>query len=287
MFKVVFKSNIVVGVLRVYSEVLSCYVEIPEHPSRIVSLTPSITETLFLLGVGDRIVGVSRFCFKPEEALSKVKVGDYVKVDYRILKSLKPDLILCSTGVQLELVRELYSRGYPVYPIPLPTTVHDIISLVVSVGRLVGRDVEAYELASKLNLKLSSLKFRKRVRGYYEVDLGGPITVGKFSYITNSLYLLGVDHVYSNVSKTYFEPDYEFLSRIQSLEVVIYECAPGRLRGKSEVLSLMESRGLERLKAIVEGRVLVLEPNTLTHYGPSHIVELCKVSKRLREMLKA
>ena len=61
-------------------------------PQRIVSLAPSLTETLFALGLGERVVGVTRYCAHPPEALELPKIGGYLDPSYEALLSLQPDL---------------------------------------------------------------------------------------------------------------------------------------------------------------------------------------------------
>jgi iron complex transport system substrate-binding protein len=68
-------------------------------PQRIVSLTPAITETLFALRLGDRVVGVTRFCDYPPEARTKPQVGGYADPDVEAVVALSPDLVLISPNV--------------------------------------------------------------------------------------------------------------------------------------------------------------------------------------------
>lgn len=68
-------------------------------PQRIVSLTPAITETLFAIGLGDRVVGVTRFCDYPPEARTKPQVGGYADPDVEAVVALTPDLVLISPNV--------------------------------------------------------------------------------------------------------------------------------------------------------------------------------------------
>jgi iron complex transport system substrate-binding protein len=71
----------------------------PATPQHIVSLTPSITETLFALGLGDRVVGVTRFCDYPPEARQRPQVGGYADPDVEAVLALEPDLVLISPNV--------------------------------------------------------------------------------------------------------------------------------------------------------------------------------------------
>ncbi len=74
-------------------------------PRRIVSLAPSITEVLFKLGLGDRVAGVTRYCDYPPEATEKPVVGGYFDVNYEMLLSLEPDLVVLLVEHQDALVR--------------------------------------------------------------------------------------------------------------------------------------------------------------------------------------
>ncbi len=76
------------------------------RPARIVSTSPSITETLFALGLGDRVVGVSAFCRFPPEVLKLPKVGTFLKPDAELIAGLQPDLVVVhelSTGIDRKL----------------------------------------------------------------------------------------------------------------------------------------------------------------------------------------
>ena len=88
---------------------------VPEHAGRIVSLAPSITETLFALGVGDRVAGVTSYCDYPPEAKLKEKVGDTLKPNVERIVGIKADLVIVSTSSQLEqYIQNLEGLGIPV-----------------------------------------------------------------------------------------------------------------------------------------------------------------------------
>ena len=68
------------------------------QPQRIISTAPSITEILYALGLGDRVVGVTSFCHYPPDALKKPKIGDYVNPNLEAMLALKPDLVMVQTN---------------------------------------------------------------------------------------------------------------------------------------------------------------------------------------------
>ncbi|HDJ83979.1 MAG TPA: ABC transporter substrate-binding protein, partial [Desulfurococcaceae archaeon] len=88
---------------------------LPDNPKRIISLTPSITDTLVMLGLLNRIVGVSSFC-KIYVPMVKDKpiVGSYMNVNWDKINELDPDLILLGMGVQSKLIRMFLEKGYNV-----------------------------------------------------------------------------------------------------------------------------------------------------------------------------
>src|SRR5262245_44569748 len=81
------------------------------YPSRIVCLTEETTETLYLLGEGDRVVGVSGYTVRPPEAREKPKVSAFISARFEKIESLRPDLVLAFSDLQADLCAELVRRG--------------------------------------------------------------------------------------------------------------------------------------------------------------------------------
>ena len=272
--------------MKLYSEVLGKAVEVPDAPQRIVSLAPSITETLYLLGLEERVVGVSFFCDKPPEVSKKPRVGAYLNVNYSLLEKLKPDLILVTTGAQRERIAELESRGYVVYPIPLPVTVYGILDGVVVTGIVVGEAERARSLASSLLDKLVALKgAMKGVRMYYEIDLGGPVSVGAHSYIGDAFKFMGASHAFEGRREPYvINPDPADIIAYDP-DVIVYEQKLGENATLESVRRRFESRGLGSLRALKEGRVVIMEYDSLAHYGPSFFDAAKTLAERVSSIL--
>ena len=123
---------------------------------RIVSLAPSITETLFALGLGDRVVGVTRYCRFPAEALTKAKVGGYYDPNYEEIVRLKPDLIIM-----------LAEHKTPDLHCATLAVSHDsiaqILGSIVVIGGRCGAAVKAGEMAADIMGRIDTIK--RRVRG--------------------------------------------------------------------------------------------------------------------------
>lgn len=235
--------------------------ELPDRAQRIVSLAPNVTETLFALGLGERVVGRSAFCYRPAAVLALPVVSSYTRVRWELLDSLEPDLVLISTGVQRGLLFELHRRGLPVFPIPLPQSPYGILENIVVLGALLGVSETASGLCARLSQRYQTLyKVLPPRRVYLEFDLGGPITVGRGSYVDEALRHLGLHNIFAHQAKSYFPPDLGEVVR-QAPELVIYEPKPHRSRPQEKAQRLLAERGWP-YPAVVTGG------DELAHYGP-------------------
>ena len=129
------------------------------YPSRIVCLTEETTETLYLLGEGDRVVGVSGYTVRPPEARQKPKVSAYINARFDKIVALAPDLILAFSDLQADIARELIRRGYPVFTFN-QRSVAEILQMIRTVGALVGRSDAGEELAQRLEAGLDEIRVR-------------------------------------------------------------------------------------------------------------------------------
>jgi iron complex transport system substrate-binding protein len=129
------------------------------YPSRIVCLTEETTETLYLLGEGDRVVGISGYTVRPPEARSKPKVSAFISAKFEKIAALEPDLVLAFSDLQADIVAELVRRGYPVVTFN-QRSVAEILRMVCIVGGLVGRQARAEALAEELAQGLDEMRRR-------------------------------------------------------------------------------------------------------------------------------
>ena len=126
------------------------------YPSRIICLTEETTETLYLLGEGDRVVGVSGYTVRPPEAREKPKVSAFINARFDKIEALEPDLVLAFSDLQADIARELIRRGYAVYTFN-QRTVPEILQMIRIVGGLVGCADKAETLASTLAADLDRI----------------------------------------------------------------------------------------------------------------------------------
>src|SRR5437773_10433448 len=113
-----------------------------KFPSRIVCLTEETTETLYLLGQGDRIVGVSGYTIRPPEARSKPKISAFINAKFDKIEALRPDLVLAFSDLQAGLAAELVRRGIAVVTFN-QRSVAEILQMIRMLGGLVGCQSQA------------------------------------------------------------------------------------------------------------------------------------------------
>ncbi|MEO0640629.1 MAG: ABC transporter substrate-binding protein, partial [Bacteroidota bacterium] len=126
-------------------------------PQRIVCLTEEPTETLYLLGEEDRIVGISGFTMRPAKARKeKPKVSAFSSAKIEEIIALQPDLVIGFSDVQAEIARELIARGLTVW-INNHRSVAGIYQMIVQLGAMVGKQGRALVLAEEIAQNLQNI----------------------------------------------------------------------------------------------------------------------------------
>jgi iron complex transport system substrate-binding protein len=145
---------------------------LPTYPERIVCLTEETTETLYLLGEGHRVVGISGYTVRPPEARQKPKVSSFLHARYEKIDALNPDLILAFSDLQSEITNDLVKRGYSVFTFN-QRSVAEILQMIRVLGGIVGVAGRANALADELASGLEDIRraaqaFARRPRVYFE-----------------------------------------------------------------------------------------------------------------------
>jgi len=126
-------------------------------PSRIVSLTPALTEILFAVGAGERVVGVTEYCDYPPEAKTRPKVGGYVNPSVEAVVALRPDLVVVSPGPgNRDAALAMQREGLRVEIVPAET-LEESLDAVESVARLCGADERGRALAASVRARLDAV----------------------------------------------------------------------------------------------------------------------------------
>lgn len=196
-------------------------------PRRVVSFVSSATETLFELGCGEAVVGVTPYCGRYVEGLTAPVVGDYLKADMALLRDLAPDLVLVTSGIQATLGRNLAAAGLPVYVLPLPASRFGILENQIILGGLMHRVAEARALSSRMETGFAELRASaalRRPRVFIEMWCGRHLRgIGGLSFIHDLVELAGGEAVPSQASEAYPRPDLERVGALQPEVVLLFQ----------------------------------------------------------------
>ncbi|MFM8535583.1 MAG: cobalamin-binding protein [Acidimicrobiia bacterium] len=129
------------------------------YPQRIVCLTEETTETLYLLGEGDRVVGISGYTVRPPEARQKPKISSFLHARYEKIEALKPDLILAFSDLQAEITNDLVKKGYSVFTFN-QRSVTEILQMIRVLAGIVGVAAKGEALAAQFERDLDAIRER-------------------------------------------------------------------------------------------------------------------------------
>lgn len=169
-----------------------------DFPRRIVCLTDETTETLYLLGEQDRIVGVSGYSTRPPEARRKPRVSAFATAKFDSILDLKPDLVLTFSDVQAEITRELVLRGVTVLNFN-QRTIAGILDMIAALSRLVGKQSEGAELVAGFVRGLDEIarvakSFPRRPRVFFE-EWNDPLISG-IGWVEELIEIAGGDPIF-------------------------------------------------------------------------------------------
>jgi len=177
------------------------------HPTRIVSIAPSITEILFAINVSDRVVGVTTYCNYPAEASTKSKIGGFTTPDLEKIISLDPDLILYARNDSAK-IETLESTGVPVVVI-LENTVDDILNNILKIGNLVDAEQNATTLVNSLTTRMNAVVTKtqniqpeKKLKCYYEAA-NTPTAAGALSFVDDLIKKAGGINIFGGIQKSW------------------------------------------------------------------------------------
>jgi iron complex transport system substrate-binding protein len=240
-------------------------------PRRIVSLAPNVTEILFALGLDREIVGVTRYCDYPPQALAKEKIGGLIDPDLEKIRALNPDLVVAFRGNPLPVIRRLRGLGVPVFVLEEGITLASVFSFLEKIGKVTGREGEASSLADGLRARFKAVEAAlrdvpARPRVFLCLHGAGFWTTGRNSYLHDLIIRAGGINVAGGVEKRWVNYGRERLLQDRPETFVVLVKTPGDFGPARDWLA--GQAFLESLPAIREGRVYPLDENMTSRYGP-------------------
>lgn len=253
-------------------------ITLEKTPEKIVSLSPAHTEILFALGLGDKVVGVSNWCNKPEEALEKEKVGDAFSLNKEKLVSLKPDIVFIPGSADSPQVKEIEDLGIPVY-VSNPATVSEVFEEIERVAEVTGVADKGRQLVEEMQEELGKLKGKLEehegpkptVLIVLDPDLW---TVGPGSFLDEVLTLAGGENVVSDVDLQYLQVSMEEVL-VRDPDVILITVPEDQSAG------LQAMPGWSELRAVREGKVYYVDGDLVSRPGPSIVDGVKEIARYL------
>lgn len=254
-------------------------VNLPATVDRVISLAPNLTEIVFAVGAGDRLVGRTSYCDYPPEAKAVAEVGDTLHPSLERIISLKPQLVLISTASQLEVfTQQLQNQNIAVF-VTDPHDLEGVFRSIDQVGQILGHEEQAKLLVQKLrdrtNAVEQAVKQKQPVRVFYQLSAEPLYTAGRDAFVTDLMRRAGAISVTAEVPGAW--PKYSNESALAAKpEAIILPTGGSMGTGNSTV-----AEALRQSPAVREGRVYKINDDHLVRPGPRAIDGLEEMARAL------
>lgn len=255
-------------------------VRIEKVPQRIVSHVPGITETLFALGLEERVVGVSDYCDYPEEAKLKPSVGNYFNPSIEMIVALEPDLVL--TDGYSESIKGFEGLGIAFFVID-PKDIDGILKDIELLGKITGTEKKANQLVSDMRHRIARISARvegiPRVRVFYvfdATDLNNPWTAGPGSFIDSLITMAGGENIAAKALAPWAQFSIEEVVNSDP-EIIVMPAKHGTAFTPPEALK--EHPTWHGITAVKQGKIFTIDDDLVSRSGPRIVLGLEEMAK--------
>jgi iron complex transport system substrate-binding protein len=236
------------------------------YPQRIVSLAPSVTESLFALGFGNRIVGVTTYCDYPAEAQKLPKIGGFINPSLEAIAAQRPDLVIGVNDSNHPVkAREMERLGLKVALVSV-NSVDDILNSIKSIAYMIGSPEAGERLVRQIKRQFDEVKKRvvpaPRRRTLLAVGLRPLVAVGGRNFLDELITLAGGENISGNAAQPWLNLPDEYV--VAKAPQVIIEAGMGSDRGRVA----RNWRDLESIPAVKERRVYAYPSDKILRPGP-------------------
>jgi len=243
---------------------------------RVISLAPNITETLFAIGGGDKLVGVIRGSDYPAAALAVPQVGSYLGLDVEKIISLHPDLIVTWGNAFSRQLAILKKMGVPIYQ-STPHELQDVPRLMRHLGELLGMSPQAEKVANDFAKRLRLLQQRHHpqtpVTVFYQIGAYSLITINRDSWINQIITLCGGKNSYADAHTIAPEVSWESVVVVNP-QVIIND--------STDIAWKRSWQAWPMIAAVKNHRLYTVNPDLVERLGPrtlEGVVQVCNAIK--------
>ncbi|MCU0596781.1 MAG: cobalamin-binding protein [Desulfobacterota bacterium] len=190
-----------------FKDALGREIPVPAPPKRLIALAPNLTEILYALGLGDRVVGVTDHCNYPPEASLKPKVGSYVHLNVEQIISLSPDLVIGTVDGNERYVLDLLEQAHIKVFFVNPRNVRQAIETISALGLVCGLPERARQIADALTLRVNrvveAVRDRTRPLVFLQINIQPIMSVNRNTVHHDLIRLAGGDNMTADEPVTY------------------------------------------------------------------------------------
>ena len=251
---------------------------IEREPQRIVSISPAITEILYLIGAEEKLVGVSDYCNYPDAATKLPKIGGMQNINMEALAALHPDVVLISSMVSKKDVETIEKMNIPVISIIEENNIAGMAEVITTLGKLCCREEQAEKKAAAWKNRVDEMKEHKTSPSgkqvYYVVGFGegGDYTAPKGSHIHQIIELAGCKNVGEPLSSWNISREY------------LFQTDPDIIIVRTEDLdNFCKQHPYTQLTAVKEGRVYPINSGWIDIVSPRNIKAIEYIKEKAAE----
>ncbi|MBK8810389.1 MAG: ABC transporter substrate-binding protein [Acidobacteria bacterium] len=248
-------------------------VVLPDTVTRAVSLAPNLTEIVFAVGAGDRLVGVTSYCNFPAETASIQKVGDTLKPNIESIIALKPDVVFVSTASQLETFTKTLNEQKIAVFVTNPNSLEGIYKSIEKIGA-VFKSQSAGKLIADLKARVEAVesKTAKATKPKVLVQLDKSLfTIGRDSYLTDLVARAGGISATANIEKAYAQLSKESALALDPEVIILSDSSDNK--EPSDVF--------RNSRALKGGRVYRIDADVMSRPGPRAVDALEQIAAAL------
>jgi iron complex transport system substrate-binding protein len=252
----------------------TCLSDVAGYPRRIVCLTEETTETIYLLGEQDRIVGISGYTARPPEARLKPKVSAFTTAKFEKIMAVDPDLVLTFSDLQADIARELIVRGVPVIAFN-QRSVPEILEMMVTLARVLGCETKGRELVGPVaadiqRIARSASSFPYRPRVFFE-EWKQPLISG-IRWVEELVEVAGGEPVFPELRGGRLAKDRTVEPALvidRNPDVVIASWCGMKVNKES----IRTRPGWDRITAVQQGHIYEIKSTYILQPGPAAFTE--------------
>lgn len=250
-------------------------IKIPAKIDRIVSLAPNLTENIFAVGAGRKLVGVTTYCNYPAETEKIEKIGDTITPNLEKIVSLKPQIVFVSTASQIQaFMKTLEQQNIAVF-VTNPQDIDGIYTSLLQIGDILGEKEKADQVVEGLKKRVADVEARtdptKDVKVFVQIAREPLFTIGKPTFMTDLVNRAGGVSVTANIEEAYPKFSKETALALQPEVVILSESDDNR----------EPNDAFKNSPAVKNGKVFRISADLISRPGPRIVDGLEQIAKAL------